>query len=57
MTETNESFTANGHAVQLPGNSSTVQEYTRTGDDMGNVLYFKTTANSNGFYAICFRYI
>ena len=24
---------------------------------MGNVLYFKTTAPSNGFYAICFRYI
>ncbi len=57
MTETNNSFSGNLNRVTLEGNSKEVKEFTRTGDDMGNILYFTTSANSNGFYAVTFRYI
>ena len=61
MTETNgtegSEFTGNKNRITLPASSAQVGEFTRTGDDMGNVLYFTTSANSNGFYAITFRYI
>ncbi len=57
MTETNKGFSGNKNRVTLDGSSAAVSEFKRTGDDMGNVLYFTTSANSNGFYAVTFRYI
>lgn len=57
MTETNNNFSGNLNRVTLEGNSKEVKEFTRTGDDMGNILYFTTSAYSNGFYAVTFRYI
>lgn len=57
MTETNNDFSGNKNRVTLAGSSAAVSEFKRTGDDMGNVLYFTTSANSDGFYAVTFRYI
>lgn len=57
MTETNNDFSGNKNRIQLPGSSATVYEFKRTGDDMGNILYFTTSAANNGFYAVTFRYI
>ena len=57
MTETNNDFSGNKNRVTLAGASAAVSEFKRTGDDMGNVLYFTTSANSDGFYAVTFRYI
>jgi hypothetical protein len=59
MSETGSDFgtAIQNQTVNLPGNSSTVQKFTRTGNDMGNVLYFRTTCAQSGYYAICFRYI
>lgn len=57
MTETNNDFSGNKNRVTLAASSAAVSEFKRTGDDMGNVLYFTTSANSNGFYAVTFRYI
>ena len=57
MTETNNDFSGNKNRVTLAGSSAAVSEFKRTGDDMGNVLYFTTSANNNGFYAVTFRYI
>ena len=57
MTETNEDFTGNRNRVTLGAESATVHEFTRTGDDMGNILYFTTSASRSGFYAMTFRYI
>ena len=56
MSETDNEFN-NVNTITLAGQSSEVKTLTRTGDDMGNVLYFKTYANRNGFYAVTFRYI
>ena len=50
-------FNTNINTATLAGNSAQVVEFKRTGDDMGNVLYFKTYANNNGYYALTFRYI
>lgn len=57
MTETNSDFSGNHNRASLAGNSKEVVEFTRTGDDMGNVLYFTTSATRDGFYAMTFRYI
>lgn len=57
MTETNNDFSGNKNRVTLAASSAAVSEFKRTGDDMGNVLYFTTSANSDGFYAVTFRYI
>ena len=60
MTENNPAnadFSGNLNSVTLAANSAEVQEFTRTGDDMGNILYFTTTAGASGFYAITFRYV
>ena len=57
MTETDKNFSGNKNRVRLSGNSAKVEEFKRTGDDMGNVLYFTTSANNDGFYAVTFRYI
>ncbi len=57
MTETNNDFSGNLNRVTLEGNSKEVKEFTRTGDDMGNILYFTTSAYRDGFYALTFRYI
>lgn len=57
MTETNSDFSGNLNRVKLAGNSKDVVEFTRTGDDMGNILYFTTSADYAGFYAMTFRYI
>ena len=50
-------FNTNINTATLAGNSAQVVEFKRTGDDMGNVLYFKTYANRDGYYALTFRYI
>ena len=57
MSETDSGFDTNVKTISLPSNSSNEVKLTRTSDDMGNVLYFKTYANRNGFYAVAFRYI
>ena len=44
----------------VPNQASSVQVYvlTRTGDDMGNVLYFKATANgTNNMFDLTFRHV
>ncbi len=56
-TDPNSHFATNVNTVQLDASSATVKEFTRTGNDMGNVLYFKTYAQSNGYYAVTFRHI
>ncbi|MBO6253446.1 MAG: hypothetical protein J6O49_07305, partial [Bacteroidaceae bacterium] len=63
--ETNSTFNSNKESVTLPAvpnSANAVQVFvlTRTGDDMGNVLYFKATASNNitsDFYDLTFRYI
>jgi len=60
MTENNPAnadFSGNLNRITLDANSAEVKEFKRTGDDMGNILYFTTTAGASGFYAIAFRYV
>ena len=38
-------------------NNTTPVEFTRTGDDMGNILYFKTVSSGSGFFELNCRYI
>ena len=38
-------------------NNATPVEFTRTGDDMGNILYFKTVSSGSGFFELNCRYI
>ncbi len=60
MTENNPAnadFSGNLNRVTLDANSAQVKEFTRTGDDMGNILYFTTSAGAGGFYAMTFRYV
>lgn len=56
MTETDSKFSANTKSVTVPANSS-VTEFKRTGNDMGNVLYFKTSGPNTNYYALTFRYV
>ena len=56
LIQTDENF-ENKRSVTLSGNSAKVEEFSYTGNEFGNILYFKTTAPSNGFYAMTFRYI
>lgn len=37
--------------------NTTPVEFTRTGDDMGNILYFKTVSSGSGFFELNCRYI
>lgn len=57
MSETDQTFTPNKKTIALQSHSTEVKNLTRTGNDMGNILYFKTHADRNGFYAVLFRYI
>ncbi len=54
---TGNEFSGSKKSVTLNPNSAEVVEFSRTGNDMGNILYFTTTAGTGGFYAIAFRYI
>ena len=62
--ETNSTFNSNKESVTLPAvpnSANAVQVFvlTRTGDDMGNVLYFKATNadNDNEMYDLTFRHV
>ena len=66
--ETGSNFGSAINSVTLPAvpaanGTATIETLTRTGDDMGNVLYFKATASNNSnnstsdFYDLTFRYI
>ena len=62
--ETNSTFNSNKESVTLPAvpnSANDVQVFvlTRTGDDMGNVLYFKATNadNDNRMYDLTFRHV
>ena len=62
--ETNSTFNSNKESVTLPAvpnSANDVQVFvlTRTGDDMGNVLYFKATNadNDNKMYDLTFRHV
>ena len=63
--ETGSNFASAVQSVTLPAvpgtnGTATIETLTRTGDDMGNVLYFKTTASNNStsdFYDLTFRYV
>ena len=60
MRETDSNFNIEINQVTIPAaNSNNVQvvELTRTGDDMGNVLYFRTRGTERGYYELCFRYV
>ena len=57
LIQTDETFEPNTRSVTLSGNSAKVEEFSYTGNEFGNILYFKTTAPSDGFYAMTFRYI
>jgi len=56
LIQTDEHF-EDKRSVTLSGNSAKVEKFSYTGNEFGNILYFKTTAPSNGFYAMTFRYI
>lgn len=63
--ETGSNFGSARNSVTLPAvpgtnGTATIETLTRTGDDMGNVLYFKATASNNStsdFYDLTFRYV
>lgn len=66
FSETRSDFGTAVRSVTLPAVSSsgtvTTQTLTRTGDDMGNVLYFKATAPSSSssdpqYFDLTFRYV
>ena len=63
MSETGDDFGDAINSVTLPAvpssNSGTVsvQTFTRTDDNMGNILYFKTSAPQNGYFDITFRHV
>lgn len=57
MIQTDETFEPNTRSVTLSGNSANVEKFSYTGNEFGNILYFKTTAPQNGFFALTFRYI
>lgn len=57
ISETGSDFGTAIKTATLPGRSNTVVEFTRTGNDMGNILYFKTTAPQNGYFDLTFRYV
>jgi len=56
LIQTDEHF-EDKRSVTLSGSSAKVEEFSYTGNEFGNILYFKTTAPSDGFYAMTFRYI
>ena len=56
LIQTDEHF-EDKRSVTLSGSSAKVEKFSYTGNEFGNILYFKTTAPSNGFYAMTFRYI
>ena len=63
--ETGSNFGSARNSVTLPAvpgtnGTATIETLTRTGDDMGNVLYFKATASNNStsdYYDLTFRYV
>ena len=65
--ETGSNFASAVKSVTLPAvpaenGTATIETLTRTGDDMGNVLYFKATANNyyystSDYYDLTFRYV
>ena len=63
--ETGSNFGTAINSVSLPAvpaanGTATIETLTRTGDDMGNVLYFKATGSNNStsdFYDLTFRYV
>lgn len=57
ISETGSDFGTAIKTATLPGRSNTVVTFTRTGNDMGNILYFKTTAPQNGYFDLTFRYV
>ncbi len=60
MTETGSSFNDTKNSVTIPtvkNGKAEVVEFTRTGNDMGNVLYFKTTAAGPGYCELNFRHV
>ena len=60
MEETDRSFAAIQNTATIPavsGNTVQVVEFQRTGDNMGNVLYFRTRAAATGMCELCFRYV
>ncbi len=57
ISETGSDFGTAIKTATLPGRSNTVVTFTRTGNDMGNILYFKTTAPQDGFFDLTFRYV
>ncbi len=54
--DSDNKFTGNKNRASISYGTDVV-EFTRTGDDMGNVLYFTTSAGRGGFYALTFRYV
>ena len=60
MDETDKTFNTTKQSVTIPtvsNNTVQVVEFTRTGNDMGNVLYFKTYAQNTGYCELNFRYV
>lgn len=57
ISETGSDFGTAIKTATLPGRSNTVVTFTRTGNDMGNILYFKTTAPQDGYFDLTFRYV
>ncbi len=49
-------FATNINTATVPAGTNVV-EFARTGNDMGNVLYFKTVGPSTNYYALTFRYV
>ena len=57
ISETGSNFGAAIKTATLPAESNTVVTLSDTRNDMGNILYFKTTAPVDGYFDITFRYV